>query len=117
MTPSLSKPAESPACTPVVDVTKSWVVENSTMDEVTAFLAAHPTPSLTYQGSGQVTKGARVVTANVVEAAPKSTPGSPTLVFAFAELADGAVGIRVDAQVIPYGSVCARSGGAASSGG
>jgi hypothetical protein len=112
--PILNNPAQRAACDPLIDLTRFVVIPHTTLDEVETFLLAHPTPTLDVQGQARMTKDGEVQTADVVQSKDVSLTSGESLVFTFARVSGGGVGIRVDAQVIPPNALCSHSGGGAS---
>jgi hypothetical protein len=110
-------PSQEPACHPLTDEVRYWVVAGDPAD-VTAFLTAHAPSWLPNDGSGWLgSTGGGTISYEVMDAPRgKSLRAQPGLDFTIAALPGGATGVRADAEVVPPGATCTSSGGAAGPG-
>lgn len=122
-TSRLRGPAESIACTPLIDVARRWVVPNTTMRAVAGYLAAHPSPRFRADGMGRMyrmpssgdpmpappTEVGRTLSRDVSEVTRLHGLGRVTLVYTIAPVPSGAIGVRADVEVVPKGANCTRS--------
>ena len=109
-----AQPAQEPACAPVTDLTRYWMVPGDPQD-IAAFLRAHPPPGIPNRGAGQLSAaGGQTISYDVIDAEPGNSEGAPAeLDITVATLGAGIAGIRADAEVVPVGATCAYSGGSA----
>lgn len=113
---SFSQPSAAPACDPLIDEARYWVVPGSPAD-VAAFLEAHAPSWLPSVGTGTLSNSGGVVNYDVTYEPRGMGFGDPIgLDITVAALPSGLTGMRADAEVIPPSAECTRSGGAASSG-
>lgn len=102
---SLSSPFESVGCKPLVDVSRFAIVSDSTVQAVLARLRSSPDASH-LSGYGTTTQNGRLINAGVVE----GTWSTHSVMMRLAPLPGGDVGVRLDAQVVPDGASCVRTG-------
>jgi hypothetical protein len=109
---AFAQPSQEPACVPLADDVRYWVVSGSPSD-VAAFLAAHTPRWLPNDGTGSLVTAAGAPISYTVSDAPRgSSLGSPAeLNFTTAALPGGMTGIRADAEVPPADAVCSSSDG------
>ena len=109
-----AQPAQEPACAPVTDLTRYWMVPGDPQD-IAAFLRAHPPPGIPNRGAGQLSAaGGQTISYDVIDAEPGNSEGAPAeLDITVATLGAGIAGIRADAEVVPAGATCSYSGGPA----
>jgi len=112
-----SEPFEEPACHPLTDEVRYWVVPGGPAD-VAAFLTAHAPWWLPGDGTGSLAgSGGGVISYDVTDTPRSRGRGtSAALVFTVAALSGGVTGIRADAEVVPPGAECTRSGSVAGGG-
>jgi hypothetical protein len=102
---SLSSPFESVGCKPLVDVSRFAIISDSTVQAVLAGLRSGPDASR-FSGYGTTTQNGRLLSAGVVE----GTWSTHSVTLRLAPLPGGDVGVRLDAQVVPDGASCVRTG-------
>ncbi|HEY2643523.1 MAG TPA: hypothetical protein VGI56_07220 [Galbitalea sp.] len=102
---SLSSPFESVGCKSLVDVSRFAIISDSTVQAVLAGLRSGPDASR-FSGYGTTTQNGRLLSAGVVE----GTWSTHSVMMRLAPLPGGDVGVRLDAQVVPDGASCARTG-------
>jgi hypothetical protein len=109
---AFAQPSVEPACTPLTDDVRYWVVAGSPAN-VAAFLAAHTARWLPNDGTGSLTSSAGSPVSYSVSDAPLdgSAASSAELNFTVAALPGGMTGIRADAEVPPADAVCVSAGG------
>ena len=109
-----AQPSRKPACAPLIDQARYWVVPGDPRD-IAAFLRAHPPPWIPNSGAGQVsTAGGQTISYDVFDAERGNSGGSPAeLDITVAALGAGIAGNRADAEVVPAGATCSYSGGPA----
>jgi hypothetical protein len=109
---AFAQPSVEPACSPLTDDVRYWVVPGSPAD-VAAFLAAHTPRGLPNDATGSLVLAAGQAISYTVSDAPQdSRLASPAeLNFTTAALPGGMTGIRADAEVAPADAVCASSDG------
>jgi hypothetical protein len=109
---AFAQPSQGPACTPLTDDVRYWVVAGSPSG-VAAFLAAHTPRWLPNDGTGSlVTAGGEPISYSVSDAPENDRLGSwAELNFTTAALPGGMTGIRADAEVPPADAVCSFSDG------
>lgn len=105
---------QHPACTPLVDRTRTWTVPASP-STVVAYLQAHPPSWIPYGPTGEESSGGRI-SAYILNGIPDrpdwTSSGNPDqLQITVAALGSNTSGIRADAQAIPHGASCKTSGG------
>jgi hypothetical protein len=107
-----AQPSQKPACAPLVDQTRYWMVPGDPQD-IAAFLQAHAPPGIPNSGAGQLsTTGGQTISYDVIDAERGNSGGSPAeLDFTVAALGAGRAGIRADAEVVGDGATCSYSGG------
>jgi hypothetical protein len=105
-----SVPGQEPACTPLVDKTSYWETSGS-LQAVAAYLVANAPSWIQNEGSGGGGNVGEGTTYSIVFDTVRGSGwnSGDQLVFVIADLTDGSVGIRVDAEVIPPGSACISS--------
>ncbi len=109
---AFAQPSVEPACTPLTDDARYWVVPGSPSD-VADFLAAHAPRWLPNDGTGSlITAGGERISYTVSDA-PRHRSLAPAaeLTFTVAALPGGMTGIRADAEVPPADAVCSSSDG------
>jgi hypothetical protein len=108
------QPSQGPACAPLIDQARYWMVPGDPQD-IAAFLRAHAPPGIPNSGEGQSsTAGGRTISYDVFDTEPGNSEGSPAeLDITVAALGAGMAGIRADAEVAPADATCTRSGGPA----
>ncbi|HEX3541901.1 MAG TPA: hypothetical protein VHT75_15820 [Acidimicrobiales bacterium] len=107
---ALNGPSNYPACSPMIDESKVYVVDG-TLQSVSAFLQSHPSAGMAESGVGTFTGPDGVISMSVTQYPIDANGGGPnSLVFTEAPLPAGQIGLRVDALVIPSGSICQSSG-------
>ena len=106
-----AQPSQEPACVPLIDQTRYWMVPGDPQD-IAAFLRAHAPPEIPGHGAGQLsTAGGQTISYDVIDAEPGNSGGSPAeLDFTVAALGAGTAGIRADAEVVADGATCFYSG-------
>ena len=109
-----AQPSQEPACTPLIDQARYWMVPGDPQD-IAAFLRAHAPPGIPYGGEGQlITAGGQTISYDVIDAERGNSGGSPAkLDITVAALGAGMAGIRADAEVVPAGATCSYAGGPA----
>jgi hypothetical protein len=109
-----AQPSQEPACAPLVDQARYWIVPGDPRD-IAAFLRAHAPPGIPNSGAGQVSRaGGQATSYDVIDAERGNSEGSPAeLDITVAALGAGMAGIRADAEVVPAGAACTYSGGPA----
>jgi hypothetical protein len=112
--PVFAQPSQEPACAPLIDQARYWMVPGDPQD-IAAFLRAHAPPGIPNNGEGQLsTAGGQTISYDVIDAELGNSKGSPAeLDITVAALGAGMAGIRADAEVVPAGATCAYSGGPA----
>jgi len=100
-----------PACTPLTDEARYWVIPEDPAG-VAAFLTAHAPSWLPNDGAGWPgTGGGQTISSEVRDAPRGKSFGAPAgLDFTVAALPDGMTGIRADAEVVPAGAASTRAG-------
>lgn len=107
------QPWEHPGCSPLVDASRLWVVGGDP-SVVFAYLRAHPPTWIPYGGNGAVTGPPVQFVLSGYPAGPGwDNPSAYELDLTVASTGNGLTGIRADGQVVPPGSTCQTSGGAA----
>ena len=107
---ALAEPAQLPACNPIEDAGRLWVLTQAPAD-VTAFLVGHVPPGTRNSVQGGTTSGGRPTSFVVVDDASrrgqdgKLVATGAELVFTFAPF-DDQTELRVDAVTIPRGAAC-----------
>jgi len=109
-----AQPSQEPACAPLIDQTRYWIVPGDPQD-IASFLRAHAPPGIPNNGAGQLsTAGGQTISYDVIDAERGNSGGSPAeLDFTVAALGAGMAGIRADAGVVPADATCSYSGGPA----
>jgi len=109
-----AQPSQEPACTPLIDQTRYWMVPGDPQD-IAAFLRAHAPPGIPNNGTGQLsTTGGQPISYDVLDAERGKSGGFPAeLDLTVAALGAGTAGIRADAEVVPADATCTYSGGPA----
>jgi hypothetical protein len=109
-----AQPSRKPACAPLIDQARYWMVPGDPQD-IAAFLRAHPPPGIPNSGAGRLsTAASRTISYDVMDAERGNSEGSPAeLDITVAALGAGIAGIRADAEVVPAGATCTYSGGPA----
>jgi hypothetical protein len=109
---AFDQPSQEPACIPLTDDVRYWVVPGSPSD-VAAFLAAHAPGWLPNDGTGTlITAAGEPISYTVSDAPENNSLASPAeLNFTTAALPGGMTGIRADAEVPPAEAVCSVSDG------
>jgi hypothetical protein len=99
----LDDPGSAPATTNLVDLYQWWTTAGP-WPAVRSFIVAHRPSGSSGSGSGTTYQAATIVAIDVSDWFPTTGTRFNTrqILFEVAPLADGAVGIRVDAQVIWY---------------
>jgi hypothetical protein len=112
-----AQPAEEPACSPLTDKARYWVVPGDPADAA-AFLKAHAPSWLPNDGTGWLgTTGGETISYEVMDTPRGKSFGAPAgLDFTIAAISGGMTGIRADAEVVPPGAVCTSAGAAAGPG-
>src|SRR5215813_4092213 len=97
-----AQPSQEPACTPLIDQTRYWMVPGDPQD-IAAFLRAHAPPGIPNNGTGQLsTTGGQPISYDVLDAERGKSGGFPAeLDLTVAALGAGVAGIRADAEVVP----------------
>ena len=111
------QPSEQPACSPLIDEARYWVVAGDPAG-VAAFLKAHPPSGLVNAGTGWLgSTGGQTISYEVADAPRGTSFGAPAgLDFTVAALPGGLTGIRADAELVPPDAGCSESGSATLSG-
>jgi hypothetical protein len=109
-----AQPSQEPACTPLIDQARYWVVPGDPQD-IAAFLRAHAPAGIPNSGEGELsTADGQTISYDVFDAEPGNSEVSPAnLDITVAALGAGMAGIRADAEVVPADATCTRSGGPA----
>jgi hypothetical protein len=109
-----AQPSQKPACAPLIDQARYWMVPGDPQD-IAAFLRAHPPPGIPNSSAGQLsTAGGQTISYDAIDAERGDSRGSPAeLDFTVAALGAGMAGIRADAEVVPVDATCTYSGGPA----
>lgn len=109
-----ARPSQEPACTPLIDQARYWMVPGDPQ-EIAAFLRAHAPPGFPNSGEGQLsTASGQAISYDVFDAERGTSEGPPAeLDITVAALGAGTAGIRADAEVVPAGATCSYSGGPA----
>jgi hypothetical protein len=107
-----AQPSQQPACTPLIDQTRYWMVPGDPQ-HIASFLREHPPPGIPNNGAGWLsTAGGQTISYDVTDAERGNNAGSPAeLDFTVAALGAGMAGIRADAEVVADGATCSYSGG------
>jgi hypothetical protein len=119
----LRQPAASAVCTPLIRVTRRWVVPHTTMRAIADHLATHPSPGMREYGTGRAyrepatgdpmplppTEVGRTLSRDVTERARTGGLHGATLIYTIAPEPSGAIGVRADVEVVPRGAECTRS--------
>jgi hypothetical protein len=110
--PDFAKPSQEPACAPLIDQTRYWMVPGDPQ-HIASFLRAHAPPGIPNEGAGQLTAtGDQTTSYDVIDATSgKSGARTAELDFTVAALGAGMAGIRADAEVVAAGATCTYSGG------
>jgi len=111
---AFAQPSQEPACAPLIDQTRYWMVPGDPQD-IAAFLRAHAPPGIPNNGTGQLsTTGGQPISYDVLDAERGKSGGFPAeLDLTVAALGAGVAGIRADAEVVPADATCTYSGGPA----
>ncbi len=109
----LEEPAQQPACTPLIDVSKFWSVPGS-FEALESFLQSHPPMGMVNIGHG-TWGGATGDGVDVIDAPPNERTNTSTLVLSMVQLAPHQVGLRADVEIVPPHADCASGGAAAAS--
>lgn len=111
---AFAQPSQEPACAPLIDQTRYWIVPGDPQD-IASFLRAHAPPGIPGHGAGQLSMaGGQTISYDVIDAEGGNSGGSPAeLDFTVAALGAGMAGIRADAEVVPADATCSYSGGPA----
>lgn len=109
-----AQPSQEPACAPVVDQARYWMVPGDPQD-IAAFLRAHAPPGIPNTGQGRLsTADGQTISYDVIDAERGNSEASPAqLDITVAALGAGMAGIRADAEVVSAGATCTYSGGSA----
>src|SRR5215831_7869654 len=109
-----AQPSQEPACAPLIDQTRYWMVPGDPQ-HIASFLQAHAPPGIPNEGVGQLsTTGGQTISYDVIDAAlGKSGALTAELDFTVAALGAGMAGIRADAEVVAADATCTYSGGPA----
>jgi hypothetical protein len=109
-----ARPSQEPACAPLIDQARYWIVPGDPQD-IALFLRAHAPPGIPNSGAGQLsTAGGQTISYDVIDAERGNGGGSPAeLDFTVAALGAGMAGIRADAEVVSADATCSYSGGPA----
>src|SRR6516162_2416005 len=85
-----AQPSQEPACAPLVDQARYWIVPGDPRD-IAAFLRAHAPPGIPNSGAGQLsTAGGQTISYDVSDAERGNSEGSPAeLDFTVAALGAG----------------------------
>jgi hypothetical protein len=107
-----AQPSQQPACTPMIDQTRYWMVPGDPQ-HIASFLREHPPPGIPNSGAGRLsTAEGQTISNDVTDAERGNSSGSPAeLDFTVAALGTGMAGIRADAEVVADGATCSYSGG------
>ena len=109
-----AQPAQEPACAPLIDQARYWIVPGDPPD-IAAFLRAHAPPGIPNRSAGQLsTAGGQTISYDVMDEERGNGEAPPAeLDITVAALGAGIAGIRADAQVVPADATCSYSGGPA----
>jgi hypothetical protein len=104
----LDGPAQLPACNPIEDGARLWLVPGSA-GSLASFLPTHLPAGMRNQVEGGST-AAGVPTSGVIVDVPGGNHPQESLVFTFTRIG-GDTGLRVDALTVPSGADCISAGG------
>ncbi len=111
----LQEPAQRPACTPLIDVSKFWSVPGS-YPALQKFLQSHPPAGMVNTGQG-TWGGANGDGADVIDAPSGERTNTSTLVLSMVQLTPRRVGLRADAEIVsPHADCASGRAGAPSTG-
>ena len=106
-----AQPWENPACSPLVDKSRFWVVAGDPQS-ITAYIRAHPPSWIPYTIVGQTSSGGQTTSYDLGGRPSGSGWGSnDQLDLTVASTGNDSTGIRADGEVVPSGASCESSGG------
>jgi hypothetical protein len=105
-TSNLAHPMQSVGCTPLIDQSGFWIIPATTIKSLVAWVRVHPTPTFIEQGTASSTNGGRLLSGGVSEWSKAGGRGGTNFVFTFFPLRAGAIGARVDAEIVPPNATC-----------